>query len=209
MTTILQSDIKPKRTQAQRSDKTQEKILNAALICIERMGLNNASTHDIAREAGVSRGALLHHYPARAGLLQAAFSKVLEDEIVKLSTFSKKLSNDPESVGKFIRYVWDRYKGRVFPLTIDYLSMGRIDQQTLEVVIPAATEFNSKLNEVWDIGFYGADVPVEQRRLYMNQTMCLIRGMALQRIWRKDEAYFDEMLSDWIEKLSTSFRHLK
>jgi AcrR family transcriptional regulator len=197
---------KRRQTQAERSDNTQEKILNAALSCIERLGLNNASTHEIAREAEVSRGALLHHFPSRADLIHATFSKLLEEEFEKLSKFSQELKNDPESIDKFIRYVWSRYKGRVFLLTVDYLSLGRVDPQTLRIVTPIATEFNERLNAVWDIGFYGANVPLEERRAYMNQTMCLIRGMALQRLWRKDEAYFENMLSDWIENLMSNFQ---
>ncbi len=197
---------KPRRTQAERSAKMQETILSATLKCIGKQGLQNASTHEVCREAGISRGALLHHYPSRYELLKAAFGKVLDDEVENLSDFSKNLKQDGTSIRSTVEYIWTRYKGLLFMVTVDYLSQARVDDETLKAVTIEATRFNAKLNDVWDMSLSEVNVTADRRRSYMNQTQCLIRGMALQRIWRKDEIYFDTMLSEWVDFLELQFK---
>ena len=194
---------KSRRTQAERSAEMQDKILTATLTCIDNLGLQNASTHDVCKEAAVSRGALLHHYPSRHELLKAAFGKVLDEEVRMLAEFSKNLKPDGTSIRSVVEYVWSRYKGMLFSMTVDYLSLARVDARTLSAAQTEATRFNEKLDGVWDASLSAVSISVEQRRVLMNQTQCLIRGMALQRIWRKDEAYFSEMLNEWIISLET------
>lgn len=52
---------------------TQEQILDAALACIARDGLESTSLRDVAREADVSLGLLGYHFDDRKTLLVAAF----------------------------------------------------------------------------------------------------------------------------------------
>jgi len=192
---------KKRRTQAERSAKMQAKILDAALKCICDLGLQSASTHEIARAADISRGALMHHYGSRNDLLKAAFGRILDDEVAMLTRFSENIIHDRSSLKPIIEYIWQRYRGGLFMVTVDYLSQARVDAWTLQSVTTEATRYNDKLNDVWDQILEEVDIPDDKRRSLMNQTMCLIRGMALQRIWRQDDQYFSDMLDDWINSL--------
>jgi len=58
--------------QQTKSQNTRNAILDAAIRCFYRFGYNNTTTEKIANEAGVSRGAMLHHFPSRADLIKAA-----------------------------------------------------------------------------------------------------------------------------------------
>ena len=58
--------------QQTKSQNTRNTILDAAIRCFYRFGYNNTTTEKIANEAGVSRGAMLHHFPSRADLIKAA-----------------------------------------------------------------------------------------------------------------------------------------
>lgn len=201
MTVVSTICKKSRRTQAERSAETQDKILAATLRCIDSLGLQNASTHEVGKEANVSRGALLHHYPSRHELLKAAFGKVLDEEVEMLAEFSRDLKPDGSSIRSVVEYIWSRYKGMLFSMTVDYLSLARVDTMTLTAAQTEATRFNEKLDDVWDACLSKVSISVEQRRVLMNQTQCFIRGMALQRIWRRDDVYFSEMLDDWITSL--------
>lgn len=57
---------------AQLSD-TQEQILDAAMSCIVRDGLDGASLRNVAREADVSLGLLSYHFDDKRSLIEAAF----------------------------------------------------------------------------------------------------------------------------------------
>lgn len=52
--------------QAQKSIMTREAIFDAAIECLIDLGYGGTTTALIAEHAGVSRGAMLHHFPSRA-----------------------------------------------------------------------------------------------------------------------------------------------
>ena len=54
-----------RRSQKERSSETQARLLDAAVTLLHERGLAGTSTHDIAEAAGVSRGALTHHFESR------------------------------------------------------------------------------------------------------------------------------------------------
>ena len=69
--------------QAQKSAMTRDRILDAAIDCFINLGYTNVTTAKVASTAGVSRGAMLHHFPSKTELIQAAVEylhgKLLED----------------------------------------------------------------------------------------------------------------------------------
>ena len=64
----------------QRSIETQKTIIDATLQAIDELGYHRASTTEIVKRAGMSRGGMLHHFPTKVELLSAAF-KQLHDEV--------------------------------------------------------------------------------------------------------------------------------
>ena len=61
-----------RRTQAERTATTCARLLDATIDCLLDVGYARTTTTDIARRAGVSRGAQLHHFPTKADLVTAA-----------------------------------------------------------------------------------------------------------------------------------------
>jgi AcrR family transcriptional regulator len=51
---------------------TRQKIIDAALVCLDRWGLEKTSLHDIAREAGVTRPTVYSYFTNRDEVVQAA-----------------------------------------------------------------------------------------------------------------------------------------
>ena len=56
-------------TKAEQRDATRARILDAAVSCLIELGYARTTTLVVQERAGVSRGALLHHFPTRADLL--------------------------------------------------------------------------------------------------------------------------------------------
>nr|WP_243444128.1 TetR/AcrR family transcriptional regulator [Acetobacter persici] len=57
-----------RRTQADRSTATRTKIIQATVTLLQTQGYAATTIQRIAKAAGVSLGALQHHYPAKARL---------------------------------------------------------------------------------------------------------------------------------------------
>ena len=87
-----------RRTQAERSATTRGRILDAAVNCLDRSGYGATTTVSVAAEAGVSRGAMLHHFPSKADLMLAALSHVMDLNAANFVKAAGKIA-DP----------WERY----------------------------------------------------------------------------------------------------
>ena len=71
---------KVRRTHDERSGETQRRAVAAAVVCLHRHGFASTTTSQVADEAGISRGAMLHQFPTRAALMLAVVRHVFEDE---------------------------------------------------------------------------------------------------------------------------------
>jgi AcrR family transcriptional regulator len=60
-----------------RGKETKQRILDAAYLVFSRQGYGQATVDDVAREAGISKGALYHHFPGKEQLFHA----LLQDRV--------------------------------------------------------------------------------------------------------------------------------
>lgn len=78
-------DTARRRTQAERSDATRAALVAAARPLFADRGYAGVGAEEIVRAAGVTRGALYHHFGGKPGLLEAVYRQIeeeLTDEIV-------------------------------------------------------------------------------------------------------------------------------
>jgi AcrR family transcriptional regulator len=70
-----------KKSQAQRQAETKRKILSATVAYIDELGYHRTTIQGVAREAGLTVGAIRHYFPSKEELLAA----VLRDGFRKLT----------------------------------------------------------------------------------------------------------------------------
>ena len=58
-------------------ERLQEQLLEAASIIAAKDGIAALSLNAVAKQAGVSKGGLLHHFPGRQELIHALFIRLL------------------------------------------------------------------------------------------------------------------------------------
>lgn len=64
--------------QAEKSQMTRDAILEATVQCLVEIGYAQTTTEKIARQAGLSRGAMTHHFKSRAMVFNAAAKYIIE-----------------------------------------------------------------------------------------------------------------------------------
>src|SRR4030081_1294747 len=68
----------PRRTQAERSETTRKQLLDAAVKLVRAKGFGGLRTVEVSELAGVSRGALLHHFKNKHALVVGVLHYVNE-----------------------------------------------------------------------------------------------------------------------------------
>jgi len=81
VTTPDATETLPRRTQADRSAQTRSALLNAARALFAEKGFAATSRDEIAARAGVTRGALYHHFESKTALALAVVAE-LETDLV-------------------------------------------------------------------------------------------------------------------------------
>lgn len=192
----------PRRTQGERSQAMRERILDATLDCLMDLGLRQTSTVAVARHAGVSRGALMHHYPTKILLLQEALRYLLINEIEMVEEMAVGLVDGEFTLERILDVLWEHFSGRLFMVTIEYIAAARTDEAIRETLAAVGLEFNQSLDAIWDNLPRSQGVSPKNRRLALNATLCFLRGMGTQTVWRDDPDLFNEMLVVWKQLLA-------
>jgi AcrR family transcriptional regulator len=65
-----------RKTQAERSEATREALIAAARRLFAERGYSGVGTEEIVRAAGVTRGALYHHFDGKRQLFEAVYERV-------------------------------------------------------------------------------------------------------------------------------------
>jgi AcrR family transcriptional regulator len=74
--------MKATRTQAERSESTRSALIEAGRALFAERGYAAVGTEEIVRRAGVTRGALYHHFDGKRGLFRAVY-EMLEAELAE------------------------------------------------------------------------------------------------------------------------------
>jgi AcrR family transcriptional regulator len=80
---VVKGDAGHRRTQAERRASTRAALLAAARDLFAEKGFAGAGREEIVERAGVTRGAMYHHFASKEALFQAVYEEV-EDEVLAL-----------------------------------------------------------------------------------------------------------------------------
>ena len=186
-----------RRSQAERSAETRQQLLEAAVMLLHEHGLANVSTTDIAAAAGVSRGALTHHFDSREELIAAAIEYMLDKVTGELRAYASERARSEISSDSLIDFLYGVMSNRLYFVTLEYLPEARHNASFRTRLVPVVSRWHAALDDIWGelMGRYG--MKPEQGRDLLNATMCLMRGMIAQTILRDDPPYYARLLEFW------------
>lgn len=115
-----------KRTQADRSDAATRKVLRAALALFSRQGFRATSMRQIARRAGLSVGALYHHFGGKEVIFQRLIDQywqVLMDPDLPLNRVfaAKRFPDDLEDLAAAVAEVVEGNSTSILLIYIDVI----------------------------------------------------------------------------------------
>jgi len=109
-----------RRTQAERTAETRRRILDAVVESIAEVGFQRTTATEIAKRAGVTWGAVQHHFGAKGGILEAVLEDTFERFEERLGDVSPGLPLD-RRVALFVERAWEHFASPHFRSTFEIL----------------------------------------------------------------------------------------
>src|SRR5262245_61669639 len=177
-----------RRTQAERSATTRTQLLDATLTCLQELGYTRTTTTEIARRAGVSRGAQLHHFPTKVELVTQAVEHLFERRHAEFLAAFERLPVGPGGrMEAAIDLLWSMVKGPAFLAWLELAVAARTDS---ELATPVA-ELTERFRAMVDTTFrqlFPSDAGNPFFEVAPRFAFALLDGLALEGLHNPDDA---------------------
>lgn len=191
--------IPPVRARQERSRLSRRRILDATVRVLVERGYANTSTLRIQQEAGVSRGALLNHFPSRDALVVAAVQHLAAERIEDLGTRTQWSSDPALRIAEAVDVMWATYSQPYFWASIELWVAARSKEELREALRPEEQATGAKVRSSTDV-FFGPHlcaVPgYPMVRELLNTSM---RGVAMTYAFAPRDPTTDPHVADWKE----------
>lgn len=184
-----------RRTQAERSSATQAAVLEAALAVMLERGYLGLRIAEVARRAGVSRGALMHHFPTRNELatraIERGYVRVMEQTLARVNAL------DPlaDPIQALIADSREFFFNRFFFLLVDMILSGPKEASSTSGAF--TRRFRLEIEEAWIKALQARGMPVERATDAVWLTMSIVRGLALRTLFQDEPVRFQHLFDVW------------
>jgi AcrR family transcriptional regulator len=179
------------RTQQERREDTRARLLAATIDCLVEHGYAGTTTQRVQDRAGLSRGALLHHFASKEALLVAAVSHVADAQI---SAVRAEATGGATSEVELLHHVMS---GPLFLAGLELWQAARTDPALRAALLPAERRVGAAVRELMDELFPRS----HGRRIDVDGLLALYRGLALTSVLRPDPDLDRQVLDLWVDRV--------
>jgi len=141
MTATIAAADAARRTQAQRREAAQRRLLDAALACLVEDGYAGFTTLAVARRAAMSQGGLFRHFPSKSDLLAATMGYLIDQHVEEWETRFLGLPPDQRTAEAGLQLLsWVTGDERIRAV-FDLAAAARTDPQLRERLAPLMSSF--------------------------------------------------------------------
>lgn len=101
--------VSKRRTQADRTALSRAALVRSAIVILSESGFARATTAAIAQDAGVTTGALHHHFPNKESLLFAVLDELTEEALALFRGLARVGSGGDAEARSIVTSLWSLY----------------------------------------------------------------------------------------------------
>ncbi|WP_213769161.1 TetR/AcrR family transcriptional regulator [Caballeronia sp. dw_19] len=186
-----------RRTQAERTEETRGKILDAAVQVLSRKGYAGFRTQDVAELAEVSRGALTHHFASKEELLVETLQHAFEGIAQRGAARAHPHASIDATIAALIRDSQDFFFSDLFLMGLEFSALSRRDPDNA-IPVPAISRVSRlPVEAAWVEALIASGVPASMAEDLLWLTNSIVRGLAVRRLWQDDRSRFNRTLRVW------------
>ena len=199
------ADGAPKRErvpQAERRRITRGKLLDATIESLIEVGYARTTTVEVGERAGLSRGAQLHHFPSRADLLVAAIEHLTDQRSKEFETeLDARLQKGDEPLDAMVDMLWAMFSGPLYWAVVELMLASRTDPELLGRFEAYERSIGGRIYSAFKQLTGRGD---RRSKTALEMTLYFMRGLAMERIFRENDAHYDALVERWKKGLRTT-----
>ena len=175
-----------------KSAQTKKRLIEGAIRCIVKFGYSKTTTSRVASEAGLSRGAMLHHFENGEALMRAVIAE-LNDKRLRAIRRTGDIAS--RGVHEVVRAYWHQLSSSSFTAFHELSIAARTDQGLAQILEPAQAEFRERRYALSIEAFPEWQKDRKNFDLALALSQQTIEGMAINRLVHGlDEAMVEPLL---------------
>lgn len=187
------------RTQADRARAMRVRLIEATVKALDAHGFAATSISVVQQGAGVSRGALMHHFSTRNDLIVATAEHLLAAALRPMQG-----TRVPQGdVGTLIRHYWarivDTREGRAF---VEILLACRTDPELQAALGPMFKDWDAEITRAAERLFIAQSGDPEDVALLWSIARTFARGLVIHGQFTDDPAHIDRLISRFSDLMS-------
>ncbi|WP_416979580.1 TetR/AcrR family transcriptional regulator [Streptomyces sp. T028] len=191
-------------TREEQRRATRARIVEAAVESLIESGVAVTTTLEVQRRAGVSRGALLHHFPTHDELLGAAIARLVErnEEAVRkeMATATQDQDGAGDPLERSLRILGAALRSPSYAAELELWAVARTKPRLREILRRAEGAARRDLYRVLGEVFGGEATAAPGYPLAVGLTVLLLRGMAISEVLHREGGEGtdrDVLLAQW------------
>jgi AcrR family transcriptional regulator len=173
--------VQGRRSQAERTALTRERIVAAVFECIAEVGLARTTAVEVTRRAGVTWGAVQHHFGGKDGMLIAAVEDSFDHFASRFGDLPAVGAPLDERARRFVDGAWAHFGSReyrsAFEILLHYI--GRDDHSDS----PSwRNEMFRSWDQVWMELFHDSKLQRKEHLAIERYTLSVLAGLASTRM---------------------------
>ncbi|MGI5291889.1 TetR/AcrR family transcriptional regulator [Nonomuraea polychroma] len=177
--------------------ETRARILGAAVESLIERGVAATTTLEVQRRAGVSRGALLHHFPTHEDLLGAAVGLLVERNEESVRKEPAVTAPHNERLSRSLSVLASLLRSPSYGAELELWAVARTDPRLREVLRRAEGAVKRDLYRVLGDVLGPEAMAAPGYPLVAELTVQLLRGMAISEVLHREDADREQLLEQW------------
>lgn len=186
----------PARTHQERSDAMRKRLVIAGAEVMRKRGFAGFRPGAVADAAGVSRGAMLHHFPKKRDLIVATHSYLFDLALEKSRSRAKLAQTSENILEDVIADAQEFFFGKHFFSLLDIVVSSSTEPSVRKDILVISRETRLPVEAAWR-EVLTAHMPQAAADDILALTLSLVRGLAIRTIWDNDPDRFEKLLAVW------------
>lgn len=177
-------------------------MLAATVGCLHELGYHNTTTYSVEQRAGVTRGALLHHFPSKSALLIATAEYMVDTAERRLAADVAALP--AENLGEEISgLLWRQFTSPIFFAFMEISMAARTDSVLREEFVEPQQRLDAHCRDVV-ARLLGASVDDTDFAIGLELSIRFMRGAASTVMFGERSEIDDKVHQEW-QRLVTPY----